>query len=154
MTEEQYKFLDSALDDLMAQLAAQRRTIATLRSRLQRGSRGRQNFRGKHHKHGKRFCICGQCATRTFDALNEGHGSAWQMNHHRILHGQRIAAIRNFGALPSGPACWMCSHDSTRGQMTKDDNGPIHYECARLLAEFAADSGLEEEASAFLMRCK
>jgi uncharacterized protein (UPF0335 family) len=82
------------------QLAAQRRTIATLRARKQRGWHTvMKGIRGERHKPGSRsHCICTQCRTRIFDVMRDPTGGVSYTT--KTVTENRIAAIRNFGALP------------------------------------------------------
>lgn len=91
--------LATLTDDIT--LAAQRRTIATLRARLQR----RRVLRLHRGYNGEIF----QTAVRNqYDALREGYSLAGEAGMTYLpadegrhwLHEVRLAAIRNFGALP------------------------------------------------------
>jgi len=89
--DEQKKELDAANAQIYAdyeEKAAQRRTIATLRARKQRG------HIGLHYRNH------GPIKLQSFDPLAFGYSQCYQISEVKLLHEKRIAAIRNFGGLP------------------------------------------------------
>jgi hypothetical protein len=80
-------------------LAAQRRTIATLRARL-------QNRKGGYWSRGKQQEEWITGWRNRYDALQYGNGylifafNGYSSREAKAIHRKRIAAIRNFGALP------------------------------------------------------
>ena len=81
------------------QLAAQRRTIATLRARL-------QNRKGGYWSRGKQQDHWLDGWRNRYDALRTGYINlsqtcdGYSSREEKARHRQRIAAIRNFGSLP------------------------------------------------------